>query len=334
VQCEMSEWIQRYDMKYMGGHVEYPKPSDCRLYLYYDRIEIENPDLVIPYNAMRNIVNMDEQKISAKRVVGLGLIFVPLAIVGAMWKKNHIYTVIEFKDAVGDKAIILDFGKLVDDLQGWIYRRMLSISRSSSKTYREGDSMTYENHRYGFKMKYPLKWIIDEFYHKSQDYDIIVEFRSLLESKSPFVTLYINDIDSKHTSFQDFVNKEIEDRKNDSKMSIIESSTIVVNDKPAVKLVDVEYEGYKRMVTWIPSDKVVYEISYSCQQEQYLDYLPIVEEMVNSFQISNFTLSLSSESHKTAESKDEDPLLILKRRFAKGELDEEEYLRMRKILES
>lgn len=331
----MSEWIQRYDMKYMGGHVEYPKPADCRLYLYYNRIKIENPDLVIPYNAMRNIVNLDEQKISAKRVVGLGLIFFPLAIVGAMWKKNHIYTVIEFKDAVGDKAIILDFGELVDDLQGWIYRRMRSISRSSSKTYREGDSMTYENDRYGFKMKYPLKWIIDEFYQKSQDYDTIVEFRSLLESKPPFVTLYINDIDSKHTSFQDFVDKEIEDRKNDSKMSIIESSTIVVNDKPAVKLVDVESEGYKRMVTWIPSDKAVYEISYSCRQEQYLDYLPIVEEMVNSFQLVQGTIKITDEEAKSPKSTDvTDPLMILKRRFARGEIGENEYKRMRQILES
>jgi Short C-terminal domain len=183
-------------------------------------------------------------------------------------------------------------------------------------------------------MKYPLKCLIDEFYQKSQDYVTIVEFRTLIESKPPFVTLYLNDIDSKHTSFQDFVNKEIEDVKNDSRTSIIESSNALVNDKPAEKLVDVEYDGYKRMVTWRPSDKIVYEISYSCQQGQYLHYLSTVDEMVKSFQISNDRLSLSNESPKTAESKDEDPLLILKRRFAKGELDEDEYLRMRKLLES
>jgi hypothetical protein len=59
------------------------------------------------------------------------------------------------------------------------------------------------------------------------------------------VTLYVNYIDSKLTSFEDFVNKEIEESKNDSKTSIIESSNILINNKPAAKLVDSEYEGYK-----------------------------------------------------------------------------------------
>jgi predicted HTH transcriptional regulator len=45
----------------MGGHVEYPEPTHCRFYFYDDRIEIENPDLVIPYNAIKNIENLDEE---------------------------------------------------------------------------------------------------------------------------------------------------------------------------------------------------------------------------------------------------------------------------------
>src|SRR5688500_10780594 len=108
-----------YDVKYMGGHVEYPKPTHCRLILYEDRIEIQNPDLVVPFKSIISIENMDDAKISAKRVVGLGLVFIPLAIVGAMWKKNHIYTVIQFKDRNGTKAIILDLDEKVSDIQGW-----------------------------------------------------------------------------------------------------------------------------------------------------------------------------------------------------------------------
>jgi hypothetical protein len=38
---------------------------------------------------MTNIENMDEKKMSALRVVGLGLVFLPLAIVGALWKKKE-----------------------------------------------------------------------------------------------------------------------------------------------------------------------------------------------------------------------------------------------------
>ena len=62
----MSEEPQCYDLKYMGGHVEYPKSSNCRFYLYENRVEIENPDLVIPYNAITGIENMDEKKISTQ----------------------------------------------------------------------------------------------------------------------------------------------------------------------------------------------------------------------------------------------------------------------------
>jgi hypothetical protein len=39
---------------------------------------------------MSNIENADEKKISKLRVVGLGLVFLPLAIVGTVWKKKRI----------------------------------------------------------------------------------------------------------------------------------------------------------------------------------------------------------------------------------------------------
>ena len=47
---------------------------------------------------MKNIENMDEKKISALRVVVLGLVFLPLAIVGAMPKKRMTYRVIQYND--------------------------------------------------------------------------------------------------------------------------------------------------------------------------------------------------------------------------------------------
>ena len=74
---------------------------------------------------MTNIQNMDEKKIPALRVVGLGLVFVPLAIVGAVWKKKHIYTVIQYNDETGELTVVLDFGRFIDKLQPFIYRKML-----------------------------------------------------------------------------------------------------------------------------------------------------------------------------------------------------------------
>jgi len=315
----------------MGGHVEYPKPTRCRLYLYEDRIEIENSDLVVPYNAITGIENMDEKKISAKRVVGLGLVFVPLAIVGAMWKKNHIYSVIEFKDQNGLKAIILDFDDRVTDIQGWIYRMMLSCSRTTSKTYHTNGSINYENQKYGFSIKYPKSWIKDELDQREQDYATVVEFRLSIENSPPFVTVYINDVEPKHNSFQSFVDDEKKEVQHDPKSSIIEFSNLLVANVPSMRLIDVEEEGYKRMVTWIPSVNRVYEISYSNKQEQFLDHLSVAEDIIHSFKIIDAIVPTNNEQSQRANSRD-DPLLILKIRFAKGEITEEEYERMRSIL--
>ena len=116
-----------YYIKYLGGHKAFPTPTDTKMHFYHDRIEIDNPKLIVPYRFMQNIENTIEKKISALRVIVLGLIFIPLAIVGALWKKNHIYTIIRFRDYFDDQMIILDFDENIDSAQSVIYRRMLEF---------------------------------------------------------------------------------------------------------------------------------------------------------------------------------------------------------------
>lgn len=71
-----------------------------------------------------------------------------------------------------------------------------------------------------------------------------------------------------------------------------------------------------------------------------MKYLSIVEEMIKSFQLANSCETVSNNTElpdaqtEQVTASSEDPLLILKRRFAFGEITEEEYQRMRKILES
>lgn len=113
---------------YVGGHKAWPKPVNTMIFIYDDRIELgakqETPVLTIPYADIKNMENMDEQKISAERVVGLGLVFVPLAIVGAIWKKRHIYTVIRYKDELDEQTVVLDFEDNIDKFQPFIYRKV------------------------------------------------------------------------------------------------------------------------------------------------------------------------------------------------------------------
>ena len=93
-------------------------------------MEIDNPKLIVPYRHIQNIENTSEKKISALRVIILGLIFVPLAIVGALWKKNHIYTIIRFRDYFDDQMIVLDFDQNIDSAQSVIYKRTLEFRNS------------------------------------------------------------------------------------------------------------------------------------------------------------------------------------------------------------
>jgi hypothetical protein len=114
---------------YVGGHKAWPKPVMTMIFVYDDRIELspkqQETVISIPYSEIVNIENMDEQRISTERVVGLGLVFVPLAIVGAIWKKRHIYTVIRYRDINDEQTIILDFEDNIDKFQPYIYNKML-----------------------------------------------------------------------------------------------------------------------------------------------------------------------------------------------------------------
>lgn len=132
----MPEWLKSYvDVKYMGGHVEYPKPRGCGINLYDDRLSIhfekksffgdrfeKKPTLIISYQSMTNIENANEARISAMRVAMLG-------IVGGLWKKKHIYTVFQYKDEIGEKTIVLDFGNKIEEAQPLIYHKMLDSKK-------------------------------------------------------------------------------------------------------------------------------------------------------------------------------------------------------------
>lgn len=326
----------------MGGNPSYPKPIDSKVYLYRDKIELhfwngdtynKESNLTVPFGSMNSIENMDEKKISALRVIGLGLVFVPLAIVGAMWKKNHIYTVIKYKDdEPGEKAIIIDFGDVVDTVQGWIFRRMLNSTQYSTITL-AGDFVNYENSQYGFSLRYPRTWVDDELYQMKDSYTEVVKIRKFIENKSPYVTVYCTEVPSTDLKPEEIVNSEIQAIRNDINMTVSESSSLVIDNKPAANLVFVDYNGYKHKVIWITSNDAVFKISYYAEKGQYLEDLPSVMEVIDSFKMGERSMRPSPKKLEDQKSVDADnPLTILKIRFAKGEITEEQYERMRKIL--
>ena len=113
-----------FDAEYMGGHKAYPKKRDVKVLIYEDRLVIEKGlDLEIPFGSISNIENSDAQRITKTRVLLTGV------IVGLLWKKKFLYTVIDYNDGIVDQTIILDLHRAVEKVQGIIYERMLRSKR-------------------------------------------------------------------------------------------------------------------------------------------------------------------------------------------------------------
>ena len=85
------------------------------------------------------------------------------------------------------------------------------------------------------------------------------------------------------------------------------------------------------MVTWIPLENKAYEISLSSKQEEFPYYFDIAQKLINSFEFINRSETISNVLLEDTEAK-EDPLLVLKLRFAKGEINCLNTLRIYSIL--
>ena len=59
-----------------------------------------------------------------------GLLLPPLAL-AYLWKKNHIYTILEYHDGNDVQKIVLDFEKGVTYAQSIIYRKMLEYRNTT-----------------------------------------------------------------------------------------------------------------------------------------------------------------------------------------------------------
>jgi hypothetical protein len=102
------------------------------VWVYSDKVVIDlmksKHQFNIPYSSMVDLKNADGgNKLDGKRAVALGLVFVPLGVVSLIWKKHHVFTVIEYKDENNEnRTIILDFEENTRNVQPVIYDRMVA----------------------------------------------------------------------------------------------------------------------------------------------------------------------------------------------------------------
>ena len=129
-----SSKIYFFKGKYLGGHILHPKPQKITLVLRPDKLVIDELEFELPYSSIKNIENTTEEKIKASRVIGLGLIWLPLGIAGLFWKKRSVYTHLVYQDELGmNTSIILDFDKNLNEVQKEIYRRAVAERKTSKE---------------------------------------------------------------------------------------------------------------------------------------------------------------------------------------------------------
>src|SRR5262249_2934279 len=107
-------------VRYMGGHKAFPSPMWTEILFFEDRFVLDTPRLIIYYSSIKDIINSNEMKREAERLV-YGLILLPLAL-SYLWKKNHIYTIIQYDDGNDIQNIVIDFDNDVNYVQALIYK--------------------------------------------------------------------------------------------------------------------------------------------------------------------------------------------------------------------
>jgi hypothetical protein len=166
----------------------------------------------------------------------------------------------------------------------------------------------YENPAYGIQIQYPSTWIIyagDMF--SGDDAIDIVSFLGPVKSdtKAHAPSLYISIISLPPPDLNLNLNEYLTRITNDYKaklkeFKVIESDTSsILAGKPAYKLIFTDEEDeiyYKTMdIGTIIEDKV-YFLSYVVQREQYSDYLPTVQKMIDSLKITTSNNGLDTEA--------------------------------------
>jgi len=71
---------------------------------------------------------MEDKRITKTRVFMTG------TLTGLLWKKNYLYTVVDYNDEYEDEGqtIVLDFHRSVEKAQGLIYQKMIAAKKQTN----------------------------------------------------------------------------------------------------------------------------------------------------------------------------------------------------------
>ena len=165
-----------------------------------------------------------------------------------------------------------------------------STTESSVQSLGNG-SLVYESPVYGIRTQYPGGWEI--IIQNTSNSSLSLRFNSPLENETDVfrenVRLVINTV-SNNTALSNFTSATLTsylESYPDLELNELSSTNLANNAIPAYKLVaSLTQEGINFMQIFAIEEDKVYSILYSSEKSRYSTYLPIIEKMINSFEVT------------------------------------------------
>ena len=153
--------------------------------------------------------------------------------------------------------------------------------------------LVYENSTYGIKIQYPSSWDVEQNGTKQDTETNIVTFSPPASNSNASLDVATDDIsDEKGISLAQYATNSLSDlRQSLQNFKLVESTTTsdVLSGLPAYKLVYTFVEGntaFKDMETGTIKGDKAYILTYDAGVNEYDKYLPLIQQSVNSFQIT------------------------------------------------
>jgi len=153
--------------------------------------------------------------------------------------------------------------------------------------------LTYENPTHGVKIQYPATWI--ESQNGLNDFSKVVGFYAPFGNLSDISTgtLIISIRHYSHNITLDGYNSLINNILKNPNVQTIQSNPFTLAENPAHKVVFLNsppgLPKQLNMLVWTVKGNNVYIISFNSEPSKYRSYEPIVDKMIDTFEITNST---------------------------------------------
>ena len=150
--------------------------------------------------------------------------------------------------------------------------------------------LTYEDITTGISIQFPSNW------EKSVNLNNFVIFRAPPETDTRVypaaLGLKIQELTSQNVSLQEVTKVQMSElKKTNPDLELSESTSTTLAGKPAHKVAfsatDNNQVQRKALQLWTVIDNKAILITYKAQPDKYSSYLPIIEKMIDSFQVKS-----------------------------------------------